>query len=195
MTTLDDGKPLWVFGYGSLIWRPAFPFEERRAGFIQGFVRRFWQGSTDHRGVPEQPGRVATVVQESAAVCWGVVYRVAEPDRARVLAGLDHRESGGFERFAVSVNCGDDDADPIRALMYVAAPGNPNFLGPASDSEIVDQVRRCVGPSGSNIEYVLALADALEVIGARDDHVFRLAAMLRVDLDPVPDNETGPSAC
>jgi cation transport regulator ChaC len=186
----SSGEPLWVFGYGSLVWRPAFPFQERRAGFIDGFARRFWQGSTDHRGVPEQPGRVATVVKESSAVCWGVVYRVAEPDRGRVLEGLDHRESGGFERYSVSVRCGDEGADRVSALMYVAAPGNPNFLGSASELEIVDQVRRCVGPSGSNVEYVLELADALEVIGARDDHVFRLAALLR----GAADDETGASA-
>ena len=70
-------RPLWIFGYGSLVWRPDIPHDERRPAWIRGFARRFWQGSTDHRGVPEAPGRVVTLVRDEAARCWGAAYRVA----------------------------------------------------------------------------------------------------------------------
>jgi cation transport regulator ChaC len=168
----------WIFGYGSLLWRPAFPHLERQAGWIRGWSRRFWQGSTDHRGVPEAPGRVVTLVPDPAGVCWGLVYRVSGEQREAVLRGLDQREQGGFERREVDVHAADGQRGPRRALVYVAGPRNPNYLGPAPLDEIAAQVRRSRGPSGTNAEYVLRLAQVLRELGGRDPHVEALAARL-----------------
>jgi cation transport regulator ChaC len=168
-------RPLWIFGYGSLVWRPAFPHAERRAGGIEGWARRFWQGSTDHRGLPGAPGRVVTLVAEPRAVCWGVAYRVDNRDRDAVLAILDHREQGGFERREVEVRFREPGGGSVEALVYVAGADNPNYLGPAPVSEIAAQVRRSVGPSGPNRDYVLHLAEALRALRAHDAHVFAVA--------------------
>lgn len=173
--------PLWIFGYGSLVWRPGFPYAERRAGWIEGFARRLWQGSTDHRGVPGRPGRVATLVPEPGAVCWGTVYRVAEARAEPVLAALDHRERGGFARHVVEARLQAAEpghAAPVRALVYVATPDNPNYLGPAPLSAIAAQVRESAGPSGPNVEYVVELARALRAMGAEDEHVYDLESLL-----------------
>jgi cation transport regulator ChaC len=177
---VDDAQGPWVFGYGSLVWRPAFPFAERRAGFVRGWARRFWQASTDHRGVPEDPGRVVTLVADAGARCFGMAYRVAPADVVGVLAGLDHREKGGYRRIDVDVHVPQGEILP-GALMYLATEDNPNYVGPAPIDEIAARVRRCVGPSGSNVEYVLRLAEALRALGVppeEDAHVYELAALV-----------------
>ena len=166
-----------MFGYGSLVWRPAFDYEAREPGFIEGWTRRFWQGSIDHRGVPGAPGRVVTLVPEAGARCFGVAYRIAAADVDAVLALLDHREQGGYERHAVDVHV--ERARTIAgALVYVATEHNPNWLGPAALPDIAHQIRTSAGPSGPNPEYVLRLAESLRALGAQDDHVFTLADLL-----------------
>jgi len=172
---------IWIFGYGSLVWRPAFDFAERRAALVRGWRRRFWQGSTDHRGVPEAPGRVVTVLPDERAECWGMAYRVDPSVSVEVFADLEVREQGGYERCEVELHFAAAGRQPVApsgesraGLMYVATPANRNYLGEAPLEAIAHQVLRSHGPSGPNLEYVLRLAAALREIGAEDDHVFAL---------------------
>ena len=167
---------MWVFGYGSLVWRPSIPFVEREPAWIDGYARRFWQGSTDHRGVPGAPGRVVTLVEEPGAICWGMAYRVDAAERDAVLETLDHREKGGYDRRGVTIHF--RGRDPVTGLVYLATPDNPNYLGPAPLDAIAEQVRASSGPSGGNVEYVESLARALREMGARDEHVFALAELV-----------------
>ena len=166
----------WIFGYGSLVWRPAFAWADRRPGTIAGWSRRFWQWSTDHRGVPEAPGRVVTLVADADARCHGMAYRVDPPHVQEVLDRLDVREKGGYVRLEVEVDVGGGER--VDAVTYVATAGNPNYAGPASLAEIAAVVRRARGPSGPNDEYVLRLAEALRTQGADDPHVFALEALV-----------------
>lgn len=160
----------WVYGYGSLVWRPAFAWAERRIGFVRGQARRFWQGSTDHRGVPGAPGRVVTLVPEAEAVTWGVAYRLPEAEQEAILAGLDHREQGGYARLDLRVHTVEGDVlEPV--LAWVALPGNRNWLGPASAGEIAATVRVSVGPSGANLEYVQRLWAWHREHGLPDPHL------------------------
>lgn len=174
---MTDGD-FWVFGYGSLIWRPDFPFAERRIATVDGWRRRFWQGSTDHRGVPGAPGRVVTLAPEAGAVCWGAAYRIDPDDRETVLAHLDYREKGGYALKAVTLALREPDRR-TAGFVYIATPDNPNYLGPAEDAEIARIAAVSRGPSGPNDEYVLRLADALREIGADDPHVFAIERHLR----------------
>jgi glutathione-specific gamma-glutamylcyclotransferase len=168
----------WIFGYGSLLWRPAFPHLQRLPGLIRGWARRYWQASTDHRGLPDAPGRVVTLIPALQDHCWGIAFRVAPDAWESVIETLDYRERGGFERTEVTVEFRDSDQPAVRALVYVANERNPNYLGPASEAEIAAQIRDAQGPSGSNVEYALELAAALRRMQADDEHVFAVADIL-----------------
>ncbi|WP_313913272.1 gamma-glutamylcyclotransferase [Tahibacter sp.] len=164
---------IWLFGYGSLIYKVDFPFLERRRARIRGWTRRFWQGSHDHRGTPEAPGRVVTLIADSGAVCTGMAYRVT-PD---VFAHLDHREKNGYTREASEFFF--DDGSHAQGVVYVANPGNEAYLGPADEDEIARHIARARGPSGENRDYLLALAAALRELGSDDAHVFGIERELR----------------
>lgn len=171
----------WIFGYGSLVWRPDFAFRDRQPGFIEGWMRRFWQGSTDHRGVPGAPGRVVTLLPEERSVCWGMAYEIGGEDLEATLAHLDYREKGGYsvERVRLHLSSDGTRKDVREAHVYIGSPDNPNYLGPADSVQIARQIQESRGPSGPNDEYVLRLAEALRDIGADDPHVFEIERLLR----------------
>lgn len=170
------GSMTWIFGYGSLVFRPAFTFVESRPAYLTGYERRFWQGSTDHRGVPEAPGRVVTLITSASSElrCVGVAYRVDDRDREKVLAYLDVREQGGYERLVVPLFGLDGERFTSEGLVYVATERNANYLGEASLEAIGAQIASARGPSGHNLEYVSLLAQALRELGADDEHVFAI---------------------
>lgn len=162
---LDPTRNVWLFGYGSLVFKVGFPYLERRAATIDGWARRFWQGSHDHRGTPEAPGRVVTLVRREGAVCAGVAYLVSP----EVFEGLDVREKNGYLRVSEVIRFAD--GSHAQALMYVATEQNEAFLGPASAQAIARHIAAARGPSGCNSEYVMSLARALRQLGAVDEHV------------------------
>ncbi len=169
--------PVWIFGYGSLLFRPDFPFDARMHARLEGWQRRFWQGSTDHRGVPEAPGRVVTLVPQAGAVTTGVAFRVVGGEEDAVLAYLDHRERGGYTRREVAITR-DGEALADQAVTYIAEATNPAWLGEAPLADIAAQIRGARGPSGANLDYVLQLARVLADAGIEDAHVAELAALL-----------------
>ena len=162
---------MWIFAYGSLVFRPSFPFLERRAAWVRGYARRFWQGSPDHRGTPEAPGRVVTLVPLQDAACGGCAYRI-DPDAANaILARLDHREQAGFDRVLLPLLESSHGPPFAEGLTYVAREDNPHFLGPLDERSIALHIEASHGPSGPNRDYVLRLHAALRELAIADPHV------------------------
>ncbi|XP_071505129.1 putative glutathione-specific gamma-glutamylcyclotransferase 2 [Diadema antillarum] len=176
---------MWIFGYGSLTWKTDFPFTRKVVGCVTGYARRFWQGSMDHRGVPEKPGRVVTLVENPEEKVWGIAYHVAESDIASVKKYLDYREKNGYTTKALTFYPlqleQQSVQEPFQVLVYIATPGNPAFLGPAPLEEIANQIVRSEGPSGKNRDYVLHLATTMRelVPNCHDPHLFELETIVK----------------
>ncbi len=170
------GDDFWLFGYGSIIWKTGFDYESRTPAYIQNYARRFWQFSVDHRGTPEQPGRVVTLVPVDGEQCWGMAYRLRRDYLEDTLNALDIREVGGYERYPVPIQL--HSGEVVDGLTYNAPPNNPHYAGESHIEDIAAEIQRSVGPSGSNTEYILELHRALEDAGVHDEHVRKLAQLV-----------------
>jgi len=167
----------WVFGYGSLIWRPDFPYVRQERATLTGWNRRFWQGSEDHRGTPDAPGRVVTLVPDAQGSTQGMAYLLLPEVLQQTFEQLDYREKNGYDREAVVLRL--NDGELIDASVYVAPVNNEAWLGDASIADMVEQIAHAVGPSGTNPEYVFELASGLRKMGVEDAHVFELEQQLQ----------------
>ena len=171
--SLDANDDIWLFGYGSLIFKTDFDFIEKRPASIDHWQRRFWQGSHDHRGTPDHPGRVVTLMPAADVRCHGMAYLVT----GDVFDHLDYREKNGYLRLVTQIQF--QDKTSVEGMVYIATSDNDAFLGEASEKDIAEHIFHSVGPSGANSEYLFRLADSLRALGTDDDHVFAIERHLR----------------
>ena len=170
---LSDCDEIWVFGYGSLIYKVDFDYAECKDAFIVGYERRFWQGSHDHRGTQASPGRVLTLTDSHDARCFGKAFKVKHD----VFEHLDHREKNGYLRYQVTLYF--SNRKTVQGLVYIANPDNAAFLGDASIQAIAKHIYNSSGPSGRNRDYVYQLAEALRQHKEADEHVFLIEHALK----------------
>jgi cation transport protein ChaC len=154
----------WVFGYGSLMWNPGFPFEERRHAVLPGFHRRFCIRSTIYRGTPEQPGLVLGV--DAGGECHGMAFRVEASRRDEVLRYLYERElpTKVYTPTWVSVVI---NGEPTDALTFVVKRDHRQFTC-VSEDEMAAIIASSAGANGSNFEYLENTVHALHELGVPD---------------------------
>ncbi|OWR44269.1 putative glutathione-specific gamma-glutamylcyclotransferase 2 [Danaus plexippus] len=174
---------MWVFGYGSLVWKVDFKYEYKVVGYIKGYHRRFYQHSIDHRGVPEKPGRVVTLIpsDDPNSIVWGIAYKIRDEDIEEVTHHLDFREKNGYSKETVTFYPKDGVTEPFKLTLYVATSNNESYAGPASIEDIAEQIISCHGPSGANKDYLYNLAEAMRQLApdVNDDHLFSLETAVR----------------
>ncbi|KAG0554477.1 hypothetical protein KC19_12G094900 [Ceratodon purpureus] len=176
---------LWVFGYGSLLWKAGFEYDERMIGYIKDYRRVFHQASTDHRGTPEYPGRVVTLEAKEGEVTWGAAYRVSGHDNEKlVLSYLDLREQEYDQKSYVNLYTADSSETPAlcNVLVYIGSSEisrNKFWAGPAPLEVMAEQIARAVGPSGPNYEYLFLLEKSLRELDCVDEDISELAEAVR----------------
>jgi glutathione-specific gamma-glutamylcyclotransferase len=172
-------EDLWVFAYGSLIWRPGFSSIDRVPARLIGLHRALCVYSFDHRGTPERPGLVLGL--DRGGACRGVAYRVAAPQRAETIAYLREREqtTNVYIEAMRPVILQSKPQHQVNALVFVVDRRHPQYAGRLDLDRQLHLVRQGRGRSGPNREYVLSTVEALEALGYRDHDLHLLAERLR----------------
>jgi cation transport protein ChaC len=179
---------LWVFAYGSLMWRPGFDYLERRPARVIGAHRSLCVLSHRHRGTPERPGLVLGL--DRGGTCRGIAYLVAEAKRAATVAYLREREQDTkvYREAMRTIWLLGEDERQVEALCYVVDRAHPQYAGRMSLDQQLHHVRQGHGQSGANRDYVISTVQELESLGFRDPELHLLAERLKGahELPPSP---------
>ena len=138
---------VWVFGYGSLVWKTGFPYRRRLVGYVKGMKRRFWWWSLDHRGVPGAPGRVVNLLasDDPESRVWGVAYEIPDEQwEGGVRDHLDHREKGGYKQQKTLFHPKDSTETPMEVTLYLGPLDDEQYAGPAPLQEMAQTILKSV---------------------------------------------------
>jgi cation transport protein ChaC len=170
---------LWVFGYGSLMWRPGFDFVERQLGWLRGYHRALCVYSHVHRGTPQRPGLVLGL--DRGGSCRGVAFRVEAAKADATIAYLRAREQVTSVYVERRARVRLDDRREVEAIAYVVDRNHAQYAGKLPLDDIVAMVRDGKGQSGDNPAYVLNTHRHLAELSVRDDVLARVVSALALD--------------
>jgi len=175
----EDAGDLWVFGYGSLMWRPGFAFHERVPARLIGLHRALCVYSFVHRGTPERPGLVLGL--DRGGMCRGIAFRVAAAARAETVAYLRAREqvTTVYLETVRRIELEEPARRQVRALCFIVDRSHAQYAGRLTLAQCVHHVRQGHGRSGANRDYVLETVQALEALGYRETDLHLIAARLK----------------
>ena len=164
--TMNVERARWVFGYGSLMWRPGFPFVERALAVLHGRRRAFCIYSVHHRGTPQRPGLVLGLAPGGSVR--GAAYRIADEAWAETYAYLREREQPTETYVEAHVGVRLADGRRIAATTFLSDTGHPQWAGVLDAERQARLIAGASGLSGRNIDYLRDLVDHLRAEGVRD---------------------------
>jgi glutathione-specific gamma-glutamylcyclotransferase len=168
---------LWVFGYGSLMWRPGFAYSFRCKAMLRGWRRSLCIYSHIYRGTPDRPGLVLGL--DRGGACQGVAFRVEAALTETTIRYLREREQVTAVYLERMVPVEIESGERVSALTFVADRLHPQYAGRLAREAMLERVRNGSGASGDNAAYVTETHDHLIAIGVRDSDLEWLAARLR----------------
>jgi len=166
----------WVFGYGSLMWRPGFTYLERQGATLHGRRRAFCIYSVHHRGTYERPGLVLGLAPGGATR--GAAYRVADAAWDEVYAYLVEREQPTETYVEARRSVRLADGRRVEALVFLSDTGHPQWAGALSLERQAELIARSTGLSGRNVDYLRDLVQHLRQEGVRDRGMELLLSMV-----------------
>ena len=170
-----DGEDLWLFGYGSLIWNPAFHYEEKCCALLHGWHRSFCLKLFMGRGTPEKPGLMLAL--ERGGACRGVAFRIVASQVRQELWLLWQREMFGGSYNARWVRL-QTDQQTVRGLTFVINPLHPRYTKGLSPAQTARMILDGKGELGTNLEYFQNTVTHLRALGVKDTALARIAAFL-----------------
>ncbi len=176
MTSVSQGEDVWVFAYGSLIWKPDIPVAEHRTARVAGYHRGLYLWSRRYRGTQEYPGLVLAL--DRGGACTGLVLRVAAQDVATSFAALWEREmaTGSYEPTWVSAHT---TQGVVRALAFVVRRDGPGYSGKLQEHEVLHALHTGRGVLGTAREYLENTVASLEQHGFHDARLHRYVRLLK----------------
>lgn len=178
-------QPMWVFGYGSLMWNPGFPVAERHVARLEGYHRSFCMWSFHYRGTEQDPGLVLALDQVEGGNCLGLGFRVEPGAEADTLAYLRERELISAAYLEAEVQIILPDRSRVQAVTYVIDRAHRQYcnLDLPQQAQVIAQAR---GQNGPNTEYLYNTTQHLAEMGINDPELTWLTARVReINTKPV----------
>ncbi len=172
--------PIWVFGYGSLMWNPAFAFAERRSATLRGWHRRFCLWMRLGRGTAEKPG--LTLALDRGGMTRGVAFRLPEEEERSELLLVWRREMFSGAYLARWVTLATPEG-PAQAVTFVANRDNDTYAQDLEHQRAVECIAAATGPLGTCAEYLFETVAHLEELGAKDRGLERMRWSLAMHLE------------
>lgn len=174
---------LWVFAYGSLLWKPGFEIVESIPSVLYGYQRSFCMWSVHYRGTPENPGLVLALEKRKGQKCRGMALRCKREDKRKVLSYLHARELISYAYIECTDKINLSDGRTPTALLYVVNTDHSQYTGNLSlerQARIISSARGDVGP---NCDYLSKTVDRLNQLGIADANLEKLNKLVRERLD------------